>query len=183
MCVSVRMNEGACVHQSNVGEPELALETGILGSLDVVVDSGDSSGSTAVPARRHDPAKDVDAVVADELARESSSFVRFMTMAAVVVPPIVLVLTMALAWGGWFHWVDLALLVGMYIVTGLGITIGYHRLLSHRAFRVPQWLERFFATCGALSCQHGPIDWVGLHRHHHLLVHHCQHFLDHHHRH
>ena len=49
----------------------------------------------------------------------------------------------------------------------LGVTIGYHRLLSHRALRVPRWLERAFATCGALSCQHGPIDWVGLHRHHH----------------
>jgi stearoyl-CoA desaturase (delta-9 desaturase) len=47
------------------------------------------------------------------------------------------------------------------------VTIGYHRLLSHRSFRVPKWLERFFATCGALSCQHGPIDWAGLHRHHH----------------
>ena len=56
----------------------------------------------------------------------------------------------------------------LYWVTAcLGVTIGYHRLLSHRAFRVPRWLERFFATCGALSCQHGPIDWVGLHRHHH----------------
>jgi sn-1 stearoyl-lipid 9-desaturase len=56
----------------------------------------------------------------------------------------------------------------LYWVTAcLGVTIGYHRMLSHRAFRVPQWLERFFATCGALSCQHGPIDWVGLHRHHH----------------
>jgi stearoyl-CoA desaturase (delta-9 desaturase) len=61
-----------------------------------------------------------------------------------------------------------ATLVILYWVTAcLGVTIGYHRLLSHRAFRVPQWLERFFATCGALSCQHGPIDWVGLHRHHH----------------
>lgn len=61
-----------------------------------------------------------------------------------------------------------ATLAVLYWVTAcLGVTIGYHRLLSHRAFRVPQWLERFFATCGALSCQHGPIDWVGLHRHHH----------------
>ena len=49
----------------------------------------------------------------------------------------------------------------------LGVTIGYHRLLSHRSFRVPKWLERFFATCGALSCQQGPITWAGLHRHHH----------------
>ena len=58
-------------------------------------------------------------------------------------------------------------LVLYWLTACLGVTIGYHRLLSHRAFRVPQWLERFFATCGAISCQHGPIDWVGLHRHHH----------------
>ena len=60
-----------------------------------------------------------------------------------------------------------SLLVLYWVTACLGVTIGYHRLLCHRAFRVPQWLERFFATCGALSCQHGPIDWVGLHRHHH----------------
>ena len=59
------------------------------------------------------------------------------------------------------------LLVLYWLTACLGVTIGYHRLLSHRAFRVPQWLERFFATCGAISCQHGPIDWAGLHRHHH----------------
>jgi stearoyl-CoA desaturase (delta-9 desaturase) len=59
------------------------------------------------------------------------------------------------------------LLVLYWVTACLGVTIGYHRMLSHRAFRVPTWLERFFATCGALSCQHGPIDWVGLHRHHH----------------
>jgi stearoyl-CoA desaturase (delta-9 desaturase) len=58
-------------------------------------------------------------------------------------------------------------LVLYWLTACLGVTIGYHRLLSHRAFQVPQWLERFFATCGAISCQHGPIDWVGLHRHHH----------------
>ena len=53
-----------------------------------------------------------------------------------------------------------------WLTACLGVTLGYHRLLSHRAFVVPLWLERFFATCGAISCQHGPIDWVGLHRHH-----------------
>ncbi|MCP9887598.1 fatty acid desaturase [Cyanobium sp. ATX 6A2] len=58
-------------------------------------------------------------------------------------------------------------LVLYWITACLGVTLGYHRMLSHRAFRVPHWLERFFTTCGALSCQHGPIDWVGLHRHHH----------------
>ncbi len=63
----------------------------------------------------------------------------------------------------------IAFLILYWVTACLGVTLGYHRLLSHRAFRVPKWLERFFATCGALSCQHGPIDWVGLHRHHHTF--------------
>ena len=67
-----------------------------------------------------------------------------------------------------WSWQAVTSLAVLYWVTAcLGVTIGYHRLLCHRSFRLPQWLERFFATCGALSCQHGPIDWVGLHRHHH----------------
>ncbi len=69
-----------------------------------------------------------------------------------------------------WNWQALTTLLILYWVTAcLGVTLGYHRLLSHRAFKVPKWLERFFATCGALSCQHGPIDWVGLHRHHHTF--------------
>ena len=67
-------------------------------------------------------------------------------------------------------WSPMALgcLALLYWLTAcLGVTIGYHRLLSHRALRVPRWLERVFATCGALSCQQGPITWAGLHRHHH----------------
>jgi len=60
-----------------------------------------------------------------------------------------------------------SLLFFYWVTACLGVTLGYHRLLSHRSFIVPRWLERFFATCGAISCQHGPIDWVGVHRHHH----------------
>ena len=67
-----------------------------------------------------------------------------------------------------WSWPAVTSLLVLYWVTAcLGVTLGYHRLLTHRSFRLPRWLERFFATCGALSCQHGPIDWVGLHRHHH----------------
>tara|TARA_B100000131_G_C18108685_1_gene608838 strand:- start:1544 stop:2467 length:924 start_codon:yes stop_codon:yes gene_type:complete len=69
-----------------------------------------------------------------------------------------------------WSWQSVSCLMILYWVTAcLGVTLGYHRLLSHRSFKVPHWLERFFATCGALSCQHGPIDWVGLHRHHHTF--------------
>jgi stearoyl-CoA desaturase (delta-9 desaturase) len=61
-----------------------------------------------------------------------------------------------------------ALLLLYWLTACVGVTLGYHRLLAHRAFAVPAWLEAVITTCGTLSCQHGPIDWVGLHRHHHL---------------
>ena len=67
-----------------------------------------------------------------------------------------------------FSWSAFLMLIFLGWVTGcLGLTLGYHRLLSHRSFSVPQWLERVFATCGALSAEYGPIQWVGLHRQHH----------------
>ena len=60
-----------------------------------------------------------------------------------------------------WSWQAIVTVLVLYWVTAcLGVTIGYHRLLSHRSFRVPHWLERFFATCGAISCQQGPLDWV-----------------------
>ena len=65
-------------------------------------------------------------------------------------------------------WSAVGVAVLLHWFTGcLGITLGWHRLIAHRSFQVPQWLEYFFVFCGSLACQHGPIDWVGLHRHHH----------------
>jgi stearoyl-CoA desaturase (delta-9 desaturase) len=54
-----------------------------------------------------------------------------------------------------------------YTITGLGLTLGYHRLFAHRAFEVPLWLEHVIAICGYLAIQRGPIFWVSMHRLHH----------------
>ncbi|MFB2837292.1 acyl-CoA desaturase [Floridanema evergladense] len=68
-----------------------------------------------------------------------------------------------------FSWAAIGLAVFLHWVTGgLGITLGWHRLLSHRSFQTPKWLEYFLAFCGVLASQGGIIDWVGLHRLHHL---------------
>lgn len=68
----------------------------------------------------------------------------------------------------YFSLKNLMIAVVLWFVTGcLGITLGYHRLLSHRSFKVPKWLERIFATCGLLAIQSGPVLWVGHHRMHH----------------
>ena len=54
-----------------------------------------------------------------------------------------------------------------WICGGLGICVGYHRLLTHRSFRCPRALEYALAAFGTLSLQGDPIEWVALHRQHH----------------
>ena len=67
-----------------------------------------------------------------------------------------------------FNWRAFAVTAFLYWMTiGLGISLGYHRLHTHRSYRVPLPLEYFFAVCGALTLQGGPIYWVATHRIHH----------------
>jgi len=71
---------------------------------------------------------------------------------------------------GTFSWAAVAVALFLHWFTGcLGITLGWHRLIAHRSFQVPKWLEYFFVFCGTLACQHGPLMWIGLHRHHHAF--------------
>lgn len=70
---------------------------------------------------------------------------------------------------GLFSWSAVLLCFVLYWVSGgLGITLGWHRLVTHRSFQCPKWLEYFFVFCGSLACEGGIIEWVGLHRNHHL---------------
>jgi len=67
-----------------------------------------------------------------------------------------------------FSWTAFATAVFFYwIATGLGISMGYHRLHTHRSYKVPTALEYFFAVCGTLTLEGGPIFWVATHRVHH----------------
>jgi fatty-acid desaturase len=54
-----------------------------------------------------------------------------------------------------------------WMAIGFGIGMGYHRLLTHRSYKVPKWIEYFFAVCGTLTLEGGPIFWVATHRLHH----------------
>jgi fatty-acid desaturase len=67
-----------------------------------------------------------------------------------------------------FSWRALAVTLFLYwMCAGLGISMGYHRLHTHRSYQVPLALEYFFAVCGTLTLQGGPIFWVATHRIHH----------------
>ncbi|KAI3525146.1 hypothetical protein L2E82_02428 [Cichorium intybus] len=67
-----------------------------------------------------------------------------------------------------FSWRGLSVAMSLYVVTGLlGITLSFHRNLSHKSFKLPKWLEYTFAYCGVQALQGNPIDWVSTHRYHH----------------
>ena len=69
---------------------------------------------------------------------------------------------------GNFRWSAVAVALVFHTITaGVGVTLGFHRLVAHRSFQVPKWLEYLLVFCGSLACQGGPIEWIGLHRHHH----------------
>ncbi len=67
-----------------------------------------------------------------------------------------------------FSWQAFAVtLFLLWFCTGLGISLGYHRLHTHRSYAVPKWMEYLFAVCGTLTLEGGPIFWVATHRLHH----------------
>ncbi len=71
----------------------------------------------------------------------------------------------------YFSWQNLAAFFVVWWIAGsLGIGLGYHRLLTHRGFKAPRWLERALVTCGTLALQSGPIGWVTTHRVHHAFA-------------
>jgi stearoyl-CoA desaturase (delta-9 desaturase) len=67
-----------------------------------------------------------------------------------------------------FRWSALVAFLAMWVLAeNVGIAMGYHRLLTHRGYSTPKWLEYCIATCGTLALQGGPIYWVAVHRMHH----------------
>ena len=78
------------------------------------------------------------------------------------------VLALAALVPAFFTWSGLIIFAVMVWVTGgLGITLCFHRLLTHRSFKTPKWMEYFLTVCGCLAWQGGPLQWVGMHRLHH----------------
>ncbi len=68
---------------------------------------------------------------------------------------------------GWVTSSDIILTMIMYALSGLGITLGYHRLLTHRAFQTKRWFKNLLLVCGTFAMQGGPASWASLHIQHH----------------
>ena len=84
-----------------------------------------------------------------------------------VVPFLAFVAAIVLLWNRIVDWSDLALFAVMYVLTGLGVTVGFHRLLTHRSFQTHTATGYVFATLGSMAVQGPVIAWVADHRKHH----------------
>jgi stearoyl-CoA desaturase (delta-9 desaturase) len=82
-------------------------------------------------------------------------------------PPAALAFGGWLAWGGALHPQDLLVLAIFYTLTGLGITVGYHRLFTHRSFKTSRTLRALLAVLGSMAVEGPLIEWVATHRKHH----------------
>jgi stearoyl-CoA desaturase (delta-9 desaturase) len=88
-------------------------------------------------------------------------------LVAVTLPFAATLAAVVLLWNRVVHPADLAILATMYLLTALGITVGYHRMLTHRAFLAPKPFEYTLAALGSMAVQGPVISWVADHRKHH----------------
>jgi stearoyl-CoA desaturase (delta-9 desaturase) len=90
-----------------------------------------------------------------------------LNLVAVALPFAAFIAAIVLLWNSAVSAADLGILAVMYVLTGLGVTVGFHRLLTHRSFAVPKPLEYTFAILGSMAVQGPVMSWVADHRKHH----------------
>ena len=94
---------------------------------------------------------------------------RFLTGTVTVVPIIALFVVAWQVWADLLFWSDLIVFAILYVYTGLGVTVGFHRLFTHRAFKTKPWVRTWFAIAGSAAIEGPIISWVADHRKHHAF--------------
>ncbi|SCF37497.1 stearoyl-CoA desaturase (delta-9 desaturase) [Micromonospora viridifaciens] len=89
--------------------------------------------------------------------------------AFVVIPFLALLAAVPVAWGGWLGWSDIAVAAFWYMLSGLGVTVGYHRYFTHGSFKAKPWLRVALGVAGSFAVQGEIIQWVADHRRHHAF--------------
>jgi stearoyl-CoA desaturase (delta-9 desaturase) len=95
---------------------------------------------------------------------------RIFTGTATAVPVLALGLVVWQVWGDWLHWSDVIVFAIMYLATGLGITVGFHRHFTHRSFKTSKPVRAILAALGSVAIEGPIISWVADHRKHHTFA-------------
>ncbi len=101
---------------------------------------------------------------------ENERLDRFLTGTITVIPFIALGLVGWQLWNDLLHWSDIAVFLICYMLTGFGVTIGFHRHLTHRAFKAKPWVRGTLAILGSAAIEGPVIAWVADHRKHHAFA-------------
>ena len=95
---------------------------------------------------------------------------RIITGTVTVVPFLALGIVGWQVWAELLHWRDIAVFAILYLITGLGVTVGFHRLFTHRSFATKPWMRGIFAAMGSMAIEGPVISWVADHRKHHAFA-------------
>jgi stearoyl-CoA desaturase (delta-9 desaturase) len=88
----------------------------------------------------------------------------------VALPLVAVVLAVVIFWNHGIGWLDLGMAFGMYVFTGLGLSLGFHRLFSHHSFVPARWLKITLAIAGTMGIEGSVTSWVSQHRRHHAFT-------------
>ena len=115
----------------------------------------------------HSPESPATHIESTHLADHATVLARIVYLIFIILPLIGLGAAIVLVWPLGFSWVHLTLLLVMYILTGLGITVGYHRLFTHKSFETSRPMTFIIGVLGSMAAQGPIIEWVAMHRAHH----------------
>jgi stearoyl-CoA desaturase (Delta-9 desaturase) len=90
-----------------------------------------------------------------------------LNLTGVVLPFLGVLLAIVLLWDQWVDWTSLAIMAGMYVTAILGVTLGFHRLFTHRSFATYKPVEYLLAILGSMAVEGPVMNWVADHRKHH----------------
>lgn len=139
---------------------------------------------TATPAAAEAPAREDHSLTGDASSmraearsndlpqlEETSKVHMFGTLMVVVLPFVAFLTAIVLLWETEaVGWTDIWLLIVMHVIAGLGITVGFHRMLTHRSFETKAWVRGAFTAFGSLAIEGRPTHWVADHRRHHAYA-------------
>jgi stearoyl-CoA desaturase (Delta-9 desaturase) len=106
----------------------------------------------------------------ERLTPRQAKFQRGTILFVTIAPLVGLVFAVVSLWGWGLTPVDVAAFAAFYAVTGIGVTVGYHRLFTHRSFEASRIVRIVLAVAGSMSLQGSVIDWVSTHRRHHAYA-------------
>jgi len=133
---------------------------------------GDQTGADASAIEQPDPGDVFPAMGADALPEVDPADLKTIWQQIalalfIAVPFAALIAAVPVLWGWGLNWRDVLIALAMYLITGHGVTVGFHRLFTHQAFHAKRWVQVALAVAGSMAIQGPMLRWVADHRKHH----------------